>query len=152
MAPFRATSEYPEWEALAALVRGAFAEMAETLASPPGTARATAEELKARASKGSAWVIADGTGPVACLFTRASRDVSGGHYLGALAVAAKARGQGLARALVTSAEEEARSLGRPLLVLDTAAELTDLRRRFERMGFSVLSEADGVVTFTRPVR
>ena len=56
-------------------------------------------------------------------------------YIGKMAVAEDARGQGLARQLVSIAEQRARERGLPRLELQTRIELVDNHRTFAALGF-----------------
>lgn len=62
-------------------------------------------------------------------------------YIGKLAVAPEARGQCLAKALISVAEDRARVLNLPLLELQTRIELTENHVTFRRLGFAVTAEA-----------
>lgn len=57
-------------------------------------------------------------------------------YIGKLAVAEPARGQGLARRLIDLAAARATALGLPLLELQTRVELTENHATFRRLGFT----------------
>lgn len=80
--------------------------------------------------KGEFWVIGDP--PVACVQLTPG---PGALYLGKLAVAPRARRQGLARRLVTLAEERARALGLPAVELKARVELAENHATFRALGF-----------------
>ncbi len=140
-----------DWTAVQTLLRESFAYMEARLGQPARAAAATAEDLAAEATQGPVYLILD-EGPVACLFTRPSRDHPDALYIGKLAVAETHRGQGLARQLVEHAASRARAQGYQALTLDTGIGFPDLHAAFARMGFGppVPREGDpGVVTLRR---
>jgi predicted GNAT superfamily acetyltransferase len=61
-------------------------------------------------------------------------------YIGKLAVAAQARGNGVARALLSAADTHARAHGRNLLELQTRVELTENHATFASLGFRKTGE------------
>ena len=151
MTPLRATRTYPHWDLVSELIHDAFAYMEPLLGHPARAASVTPEHLADASELGAAFIIEDAGRPVACLFTRPSRDIPDALYLGWLAVEAKQRGKGLAAILIRQAETEARNLGNPLMTLDTGHVLTDLHRLFERLGFQALPGDAAIITFTKPV-
>ena len=80
---------------------------------------------------GTCWVLGDP--PRACVVLTPRADTL---YLGKLAVAAEARGQGLARRLVDHARAQARALGLPSVTLQTRVELTGNHAAFRALGFA----------------
>lgn len=79
-------------------------------------------------------------------------------YIGKLAVAEAARGQGLARRLIDLAAARAMALGLPLLELQTRVELTENHATFRRLGFTQTGatahaghDRPTSLTFARPV-
>jgi predicted GNAT superfamily acetyltransferase len=96
-----------------------------------------------------------GAPPVACVFLTPRPQAL---YVGKLAVAATERGRGHARALVTLAEARARSLGLPMLELQTRVELTENHATFRALGFVETGRTAHAgydrptsITFRRPV-
>ena len=65
-------------------------------------------ELRRAAMESELWVIEGAEGPLACVILTPQEDTL---YLGKLAVAHAARGQGLARRLIALSLERARALG-----------------------------------------
>lgn len=61
-------------------------------------------------------------------------------YVGKLAVRPGMQGQGIGRALVAAAREEARARGLPALELQTRIELAENHAAFARMGFVKVAE------------
>ncbi|WP_373356398.1 GNAT family N-acetyltransferase [Pseudoroseicyclus sp. CXY001] len=113
-----------------ALIRAAFAGMEGRIDPPSSMHRLDAAALEAQAAEAEVWVIGAPVRACVILTPRASA-----LYLGKLAVAAEARGQGLARALVQQAEARARALGLPALELQTRVELTENHATFAALGF-----------------
>lgn len=110
------------------LIRTAFAYMDGIIDPPSSMHRLTRDTL---AASGEVWAI--GTPPVACaVFTPKPHAL----YVGKLAIAPAARGQGHARALLAAAESRARALGLPALELQTRVELTANHAAFRALGFT----------------
>lgn len=149
MTPFSAPADYAKWQDVAALIHTAFAYMEPLLGHPARAASITPQQLAEAAAHGTAYLIEHGARPVACLFTRPSRDVPGALYLGWLAVEAATRGQGLAHHLIAAAEAEARTKGHAALTLDTGTALKDLHTFFRRAGFEDWSCAGDIITFRK---
>ncbi len=127
--PFRAEDPY-DWDALLALLHAAFAGMEGRIDPPSSLHSLQAEDLARLAEEGEIWVI--GEPALACVVLTPKKDVL---YLGKLAVAAPARGKGLARALVERAEERARMLGYRAVELETRVELVENHAAFAALGF-----------------
>lgn len=115
-----------------ALIRAEFADMAGRIDPPSSMHRLTATDVARQAATGEVWGGGPVDAPVACVFLTPK---PGALYLGKLAVAGPARGQGVARRLVALAEERARALGLPALELQTRVELTENHAVFARLGF-----------------
>ncbi|HCQ64909.1 MAG TPA: N-acetyltransferase [Rhodobacteraceae bacterium] len=124
------TSEDPA--PILALIRAEFADMDGRIDPPSSMHRLTEAGVVAQAGTGEVWGIGPAQAPLACLFLTPK---PGALYLGKLAVARVARGQGHARRLVALAEDRARALGLPALELQTRVELTDNHAVFARLGF-----------------
>ena len=116
-----------------ALIRTAFAYMDGRIDPPSSMHRLDAAEVARQAETGEVWVIGPAADPSACVFFTAK---PGALYIGKLAVAEAARGQGHARSLVALAENRARALALPALELQTRVELTENHATFERLGFT----------------
>lgn len=128
-APRRAGAD-EDWGALLRLIRAAFAEMEGRIDPPSSMHRLTEAAIAAQADAGEVWVI--GAPVVACVFLTPR---PGALYVGKLAVAGHMRGQGLARALIGVAEAQARTLGLPVLELQTRVELRENHAAFAALGF-----------------
>lgn len=115
-------------DAVLALIRAAFAYMDGVIDPPSSMHRLTRESL---VSSGEVW--ATGNPPLACaVFTPKPHAL----YVGKLATAPAARGQGHARALLDAAESRARALGLPALELQTRVELAANHAAFRALGFA----------------
>lgn len=134
MTPERATAA-SDWDAVRNLIGAAFAYMEPRLGHPSRAVKDSPVDLERAAADGTCWLIIETGVPVACLFTRSSRDDPTALYIGKLAVADAARGRGFARELVEAAAKEARMLGFRSLTLDTGAVFPELHDTFARLGF-----------------
>lgn len=155
--PYRCTAPY-DWQALLTLIQTEFAAMDGRIDPPSSMHRLTAAAIAKQAATAEVWAI--GTPPVACVFmTPRPRSLdTGSLYIGKLAVARSQRRQGLARALVATAETRARALGLPVLELQTRVELTENHDTFRALGFIEVartahpgSDRPTTITFRRPV-
>lgn len=117
-------------EAVAALIRLAFAVTPVALDPAPSALRETADSVRAHLAEGGG-ALAEG--PSACVLWSV-RD--GGLYVGRLATHPMHRSQGLAGLLLAAAEAEARRLGLPRLHLGVRLALPGNRRLFARQGFT----------------
>ena len=118
---------------VAALIRGAFGAVRESLEPPPSALRETEASILAHlAAGGGGAVIMQAELAAAVLWS----EKDGGLYLGRLATAPSCRGQGLATELVYVAEAEARRRGLPRLHLGVRLALPGNRRLFARLGFT----------------
>jgi GNAT superfamily N-acetyltransferase len=139
----RAFSPY-DWAAVLSLIQTEFAYMNMRINPASSVHRLTAEDIAAKAQTGEVWVI--GAPPRACMMLTPQADSL---YLGKLAVQKDQRGQGLARILVTWAEERARALGYGWLELETRIELTENHAAFRSLGF-VQTGSKAHAGFDRP--
>lgn len=155
MIPRVAPPDYAKWPEVMALIHRAFAYMETVLGHKPAAASVTVARLVEGAKIGSAFIIEADDAPIACLFTRPSRDFPDALYLGGLAVDADHRGKGLAQAMMVEAEAEGRAKGYAALTLDTGRALTDLHAFFQGAGFEPLPGAGhkpgDVVSFRKPL-
>ncbi|NDV01959.1 GNAT family N-acetyltransferase [Pseudoroseicyclus sp. CLL3-39] len=120
---------------------------------PSSMLRLTLTEVEAQAAGGEVWAI--GAPVTACLFLTPKPPSL---YLGKLAVAASARGRGLARTLISEAEARARALGLAQLELSTRVELADNHAAFAALGFTEAARTSHPgyarptsITYRRPV-
>lgn len=144
----RVLPDYPHWPEVLEIVQDAFAYMERHTRTPPRVQAITPEELARRAALGAAWVV-EANGPQGCLFVRPSRDLPDAMFLQLLALSPAYRGQGLAGALVQRAEAEARAQGYRRITLDTGSQLTDLRQKYQRWGWTEIADTGDDVTFVR---
>lgn len=121
---------------VAALIRTAFAAITPPLAPPPSALRETADSVAAQIAAGGGTVaITPGeAGSVIGAVLWGPRD--GGLYVGRLSVAAAARRMGVARALVTAAEQAARAQGFGHMHVGVRLALAGNRRLFAELGFA----------------
>ena len=117
-------------EAMAALIRQAFAATAAAVQPPPSALRVTAADIAAHLRAGGGGVVVAGS--AACLLWVTQGESL---YLSRLAVACGHRRQGLALAMLARAELEARRLGLARLTLSTRLALAGNRRLFEGFDF-----------------
>ena len=117
-------------DAVAALIRAAFAAIPVPLDPAPSALRETPDSVRAHLAEGGG-ALADG--PAACVLW-SERD--GGLYVGRLAVRPSHQGQGLAGLLLAAAAAEARRRGLPRLHLGVRLALLGNRRLFARLGFT----------------
>jgi GNAT superfamily N-acetyltransferase len=131
-------------EALAALIRLAFAHQPVRTDPPPSALEESGVSVAAHLGEGGGGIVADrigadkigAQGMVAALLWR---EEEGGLYVGRLAVHPQWRGQGLARRLIAAAEEVARQRGLERLFLSTRLVLAGNRRLFAACGFAEIS-------------
>lgn len=136
-----------------ALIQTAFSPMDGVVDPPSSVHRLTIERLGQHCTQDEVWII--GAAPLACMILTQKPDTL---YLGKLAVATQARGQGLARRLVDHATNRARSLGFRTLTLETRIELTQNHATFLALGFEEAGRTrhpgyakDTSITFTKSV-
>lgn len=140
------------WPTILALLHEAFAYMEGRIDPPSSLYSLTGDDLSRQAETGEIWIIG---APVACVFLTPK---PGALYIGKLAVAAKCRGQGLARQLIDRAEERARRMGLPALELQTRVELVENQAAFRKLGFLEVGrtahqgfDRPTSITYRRPV-
>jgi len=121
-----------DWGAVLALIHDAFAYMDGVIDPPSSINRLGAAVITAQADIGEVWLIGENGAPLACVFMTYEEDAL---YLGKIAVAQSAQGQGLARALVEVAHERARAMKYRRLRLQSRIELTTNHATFRRLGF-----------------
>jgi len=114
------------------VIREAFAALSADVDPLPSALRETPESVVSQLEAGGGAVAEAGTRLVGAVIWR---EEDGSLYVGRLAVPPSWRGRGIARALLATAEEEARRLGLPKLHLGTRLALEDNRRLFEGQGF-----------------
>jgi ribosomal protein S18 acetylase RimI-like enzyme len=150
LTPRRLVANDPALADVLALIRTAFAYM-DGIIDPPSSMHSLTPDTLARS--GEVWAI--GHPPLACaVFTPKPHAL----YIGRLAVAPAARGQGHARALMATAEARARALHLPALELQTRVELTANHATFRALGFTEIARTAHAgydrptsITMRRPV-
>ncbi|HLJ06727.1 MAG TPA: GNAT family N-acetyltransferase [Acetobacteraceae bacterium] len=119
-------------DAVAALIRSAFAAQSIATDPPPSAVRVTAQDVVAHLRTGGG-AVAEVMGELAGSALWLEQD--GGLYLGRLAVAPAWRGRGIAKALLAAAEGAARTQRLSRIYLSTRLPLLDNRRLFASCGF-----------------
>lgn len=149
----RRAGEDEDWAAVLHLIRESFAYMDPRIDPPSSMHRLTAAAIAESAATGEVWLI--GRPVRACMFLTYYPDAL---YIGKVAVAARARRQGLARRLMEQAENSARAHGLVRLELQTRVELTELHQTYRALGFRQTGTASHPgydrptsLIFTRPV-
>lgn len=134
----RPTDGFDDWRALLALLHRAFAFMEGRIDPPSSLHRLTAAGLAAKAATERCFLALRDGRLAGCIFCKPCADCL---YIGKLAVEPSLHGQGIGRALVAAAEDEARARGLPALELQTRIELVENHAAFARMGFVKTGES-----------
>lgn len=111
-----------------ALIQSVFAELAPRIDPPSGARNETVATIAA--SDGA--VAVENGRILACILWQ---EKDGGLYFGRLAVHASARGQGLAKSLISETEAEARRRALPFVHLGVRLSLPENRRFFASLGY-----------------
>ncbi len=119
--------------AAAALIREAFAAQGEQTDPPSSALKETAEAVEKKLAEGGGFGAFAADAMIALVLFAPDGDAL---YLGRLAVASSARGQGLAAHLLELAEGHARRLGFAATRLRVRLDLPANRRLFARCGYS----------------
>ncbi|MEL6583105.1 MAG: GNAT family N-acetyltransferase [Pseudomonadota bacterium] len=127
-----ADPDFEDWEGLHQLLTESFAYMDGRIDPPSSLLRLTVEGLRDKAQTETLWGAMRGARLLGCLFAQDAGDTL---YLGKIAVRAEARGQGLARCLITAAEAQACDSGKRALMLQSRIELTENHAAFQALGF-----------------
>lgn len=120
-------------DAVAALVRAAFAAQSAVTDPLPSALRVTAADVVAHLAAGGAGAVAEVEAALAGSVLWEAK--VGGLYVSRVAVAPAFRRRGIARALLAAAEHAARRAGLPFMHLATRLVLADNRRLFAACGF-----------------
>ena len=131
MTPFQAHNPYA-WHKVLTLIQTCFAYMDSRIDPPSSMHLLTVDAITKHAETGEVWVIEQENTPIACMFLTPKPHAL---YVGKLAVSENLRGKGLAKCLMTRAENRAFVLGFQCLELETRIELTENHNAFEKMGF-----------------
>lgn len=123
-------------DAVAALIRSAFAAQSVVTAPPPSALQVTGADIAEHLANGGGTVAeAEGITAGSALWS----ERGSGLYLSRLAVVPAWRGRGIAKALVATAEAAARAMTLARIFLSTRLVLLDNRRLFGACGFVEIS-------------
>ena len=123
--------------AAATLIRAAFAAQSRSTDPPSGALSETTASVAAKlADGGGAGAEADGALVGVVLWA----EQAGALYIGRVSVAPRWRGRGVARALLTAAEMEARRRGLERMTLRVRLALEDNQRLFAGFGFAPVGQ------------
>ena len=126
-----------DWPALLALLHRAFAYMNGRIDPPSSLHRLDATGLAEKAHREICLIARTDSAPVGCVFCKPEAD----HLsIGKLAVEPARQGGGIGRWLIQAAQDRARWLGIPALVLESRIELDENHAAFARMGFRKIGE------------
>ena len=128
----RIPADFDRWAKLLALIRSAFAYMDGVIDPPSSAHRLTPQSLVEKAGAEVGFLAMRGEHLLGCIFVAERSD---SFYVGKLAVAEAARGLGVGRQLMQSAEAHARAHGKPILELETRIELKRNHATFRALGF-----------------
>ena len=131
MTPERLSEDDPRLAAVHRLITDAFAYMDGLIDPPSSIHRFDPASVQGHAARGE--LIAIGTPPIAAMVMQEKPETI---YLGKIAVAATARGQGLARELVRYAASAAREKGLHSLTLQSRVELVQNHATVRALGFN----------------
>lgn len=134
----RLEDDFTRWDELLALIQSAFAFMNGIIDPPSSALHLTPAALAEKARLETGLVAMEGERLLGCVFLRPEKDCL---YLGKLAVAPDAQGNGIGRRLVVAAETVATSLGLAALRLGTRIELTGNHAFFSSCGFTRTAES-----------
>lgn len=152
----RRADRQENWAAIRAHVADAFAYMEERIDPPSSIHRWTADTFAAEARQGAAFLAEADDALIGCAFAQTDGDAL---HIGKLAVAPGHQGKGVARKLISAAEDYARRAGLAALQVQTRIELTENHQAFGALGFAKTAETahDGhdrptSITMRKPVR
>jgi GNAT superfamily N-acetyltransferase len=134
-APVLRPADAADAEALAALIRLAFATQSVATDPPPSALHESSGSVARHLAEAGGGIVApDAAGALAAGLLW--QEKASALYIGRLAVHPARRGRGLARALIAGAEQVARMRGLDRLTLSTRLVLADNRRLFAACGFA----------------
>ncbi len=137
MITVRQEQGFDGWEALLALIQGAFAFMEGRIDPPSSLARMDAGSLAAKAREETLLIAREDGALVGCAYLADRGDRL---YIGKMAVAPGRQGRGIGRALMTEAVALARRKGLAALELQTRIELSENHKAFAALGFERTGE------------
>lgn len=128
-------SDIKAQEEILALLHLTFAYMEGRIDPPSSLHQLSVSDIAAHADKHQVWVVGDPI--IACMFLTLKTQTL---YLGKLAIHPDHRGQGIARKLISIAEDQTRLLGLDIIELQTRIEITENQETFMRLGFQKTEE------------
>jgi GNAT superfamily N-acetyltransferase len=128
----RLPAGFCRWDSLLELINEAFAYMDRVIDPPSSAKLLTPQGLAEKAGQETCFIATTDGRLVGCIFAHERDDRV---YVGKLAVATSYQKRAIGRALLQAAENHARSVGKPMLELQTRVELTGNHAAFERLGF-----------------
>lgn len=137
MVRFRIATSDEDWAEIHALVTDSYRYMSGRIDPPSSLARWSANTFRSAAASGPAFFAIENGLIIGCAFGKPQNDAL---YLGKIAVARQASGQGVARNLLDLADWEATRRGLSKLRLETRIELTENHRIFSALGFQKTAE------------
>ena len=131
-------ADFQDWTGLLSLIMKSFAYMDGVIDPPSSAHRLTPQSLAQKAVDETCFLAVDDGTILGCVFCKVEQPDC--LYIGKLAVAPSAQGQGLGRKLVAAAEDHAKALGLTRLRLETRIELIRNHAAFGRLGFAKTAE------------
>ncbi len=126
-----------DWVAIHKLVADAFAYMDGRVDPPSSIHRWSPDVFAAEALSGAAYLAEDEDVLIGIGFGKVAGDA---YYVGKIAVSPSSRGKGVAKAIMASAEADAKILGLAALELESRIELTENHQAFANLGFAKTGE------------
>ena len=121
-----------DWPTIHKLVADAFAYMDGRIDPPSSIHRWSPDVFASEAQSGAVYLAEENGALIGAGFGRIAGDA---YYIGKIAVSPKARGKGVAKAIVAIAEADAKLRALPTLELESRIELTENHNTFAALGF-----------------
>lgn len=131
-------SQDEDWPGLLSLIQRAFSVMDGRIDPPSSLHQLNAAALEQKASDEICLIARIASAPIGCVFCTPDSDYL---YVGKMAVEPALQGQGVGKWLMQAAEDQARWMSMPAIVLQTRIELTENHAAFAKMGFAKIGES-----------